>query len=421
MSDGIKTEVSELLRIKHPIILAGMFGVATHDLAAAVTNAGGLGVIGGLTMTPKILTTEIKMLKERITGDKTAFGVDLAWPKIGGSARKTNYDYTGGHLPELIDIIVREKARLFVCAIGVPPKWAVDKLHAGGVLVMNMIGDPKHVKKALEAGVDLICAQGYEAGGHTGDIATMPLIPQCVDLCKDARSPLHGGPVYVVAAGGIFDGRGLAASLSLGARAVWVGTRFVASTEAAAKKGHRESLVAAQASDTVRTLIYSGRPVRTYMSPYVRDWEQNKAGDIRELVQAGKIPVKTDKRPLAQWSMHDRFPQLFGQACGGIHEVLPAQQIVDNMVSQAVEQNKAGDIRELVQTGKIPVKTDKRPLAEWSMHDRFPQLFGQACGGIHEVLPAQQIVDNMVSQTVEVLRHNARLFPSAFLQIPYAL
>merc|ERR1712176_1617684 len=125
------------------------------------------------------------------------------------------------------------KAKLFVSAVGVPPKFAVDKLHAAGIPVMNMIGAPKHVKKALEAGVDIICAQGGEGGGHTGDIATSILIPKVVDACRGRTSALTGKPIMIVAAGGIFDGRGLAMSLSAGASGVWVGTRFVACEEAA--------------------------------------------------------------------------------------------------------------------------------------------------------------------------------------------
>lgn len=134
------------------------------------------------------------------------------------------------------DIICKSGAKLFVSAVGVPPRWATDKLHAHGILVMNMVGAPKHVQKALDAGVDIICAQGGEGGGHTGDVATSILIPKVVDLCKDKKSPLTGQPVPVIAAGGIFDGRGLAMALALGAEAVWVGTRFVASEEAGASK-----------------------------------------------------------------------------------------------------------------------------------------------------------------------------------------
>merc|ERR550514_1549444 len=125
-----------------------------------------------------------------------------------------------------------------------------------------MVGAPKHVPKCLDAGVDIICAQGGEGGGHTGDVATSILIPAVVDLCKGRTSPLTGGPIHVVAAGGISDSRGLAMALALGADAVWVGTRFVASEEAAAPKRHKNGVVRATHHDTHRTLIYTGRPLR---------------------------------------------------------------------------------------------------------------------------------------------------------------
>merc|ERR1719223_799867 len=131
-----------------------------------------------------------------------------------------------------MDVIIESGAKLFVCAVGVPPKFVVDKLHGAGIVVMNMIGAVKHVDKALAAGVDIVCAQGSEAGGHTGDIATSILIPKVVDACSGHMSPLTGKQVPVVAAGGIFDGRGLAMALSAGAAGVWVGTRFVACEEA---------------------------------------------------------------------------------------------------------------------------------------------------------------------------------------------
>lgn len=115
-----------------------MFVASGPRLAAAVTNAGGLGVIGGLTLTPKQLRTQIADLKSQLNDKNAPFGVDLAIPKIGDGARKTNHDYTHGHLDELIDIIVAEKAKLFVCAIGVCPKYIVDKLHKGGVFVANV-------------------------------------------------------------------------------------------------------------------------------------------------------------------------------------------------------------------------------------------------------------------------------------------
>merc|ERR1719198_536904 len=129
----------------------------------------------------------IQMLKDELVDKNAPFGVDLLIPQVGGSARKTNKDYTGGHLPELIDIMIEGGAKLFICAVGVPPVWVVEKLHSAGILVMNMVGHVKHVEKALAVGVDLICAQGGEGGGHTGDVATSILIPKVVDACRDRK------------------------------------------------------------------------------------------------------------------------------------------------------------------------------------------------------------------------------------------
>lgn len=138
----------------------------------------------------------------------------------------------------------------------------------------NIVGHPKHVKKALEgSGVDMICVQGGEAGGHTGDIPSSILIPRVVDLCKGYKSPLTGKDVMVLGGGGIFDGRGLAASLHYGAAGVWVGTRFVCSQEAGAPKKHKDAILKAGHDDLVRTIIFTGRPLRLVKTPYVEGCE----------------------------------------------------------------------------------------------------------------------------------------------------
>ena len=180
-------------------------------------------------------------------------------------------------------------------AVGVPPKWVVERLHSAGILVMNvcgtieptlspnhatktsfpshqMVGHPKHVPKALEVGVDIICAQAGEGGGHTGDMPASILIPAVVDEVKGKKSPLTGGPVFVIGAGAVYDGRGLAANLAWGAQAVWVGTRFVACEEAGAPTMHKKAIVDSGHEDFVRTLIYTGRPLRVVRSPYIDDW-----------------------------------------------------------------------------------------------------------------------------------------------------
>lgn len=336
--ETIKTPITELFGIKYPIILAGMNKAAGPKLAAAVTNSGGLGVVGGVSYTPKMLTRVIKNIKKHLSHPDAPFGVDLLLPKVGEGARKTNKDYTKGKLDQLIDVIIEGGAKLFVSAVGVPPAHVVEKLHANNILVMNMVGHPKHVKYALAAGVDLICAQGGEGGGHTGSVPTSLLIPRCVDLCKGHTSPLTGQPVHVIAAGGIYDGRGLAMSLCLGAQGVWVGTRFVASVEGGASPAHKQAVVNASYDDTYRSLIYTGRPLRIIKNKYATEWMETRKDEMEELLEQGTIPVMYDSqtRRITPADRLHVIPHLSGQVAGAIHEVLPAAQIVENMIADAV-------------------------------------------------------------------------------------
>ncbi len=124
----------------------------------------GIGCIGGVGYSPKFLRSQIKELKEGLKDKNGAFGVDLLLPQVGGNARKTNYDYTGGKLNELVDIIIEEKAKLFISAVGVPPQEVVDRFHKAGVIVAIIIGHPKHAEKGIKLGVDMIIVQGGEAG-----------------------------------------------------------------------------------------------------------------------------------------------------------------------------------------------------------------------------------------------------------------
>ncbi|KAH7107720.1 2-nitropropane dioxygenase [Auriculariales sp. MPI-PUGE-AT-0066] len=329
-----KTDLTDLFGINHPVMLAGMNVAAGPKLAAAVTNAGGIGVIGGVGAKPDRLQEQIDELKGYLNDKNAPFGVDLLLPQVGGNARKTNYDYTKGQLDELVDVIIKSKAALFVCAIGVPPKKVVDRLHEAKIPVMNMIGHPKHVQKALDCGVDLICAQAGEGGGHTGDIPFSILIPAVVDLCKDAKSPLTGKPVNVVAAGAVADGRSLAAALSYGAAGVWVGTRFVASEEAGAPKMHKDWTVKAGYDDVTRTLIYTGRPLRVFKTPYVMDWEENRQQEIKSLTSRGIIPAEHDVAEKPEIGAKART-FLTGSVAARITDVKPAKDIVDELVHGA--------------------------------------------------------------------------------------
>ncbi|KAF5330372.1 hypothetical protein D9619_005873 [Psilocybe cf. subviscida] len=330
------TPLTKLFKINHPVMLAGMNVAAGPKLAAAVTNAGGIGTIGGVRQNPKFLAGSIEELKSHLEDKNAPFGVDLLIPQVGGSARKTNKDYTEGQLPELIDVVIKGGASLFVCAVGVPPKWVVDKLHAAGIPVMNMVGHPKHVPKALAQGVDIICAQGGEGGGHTGDTAFSILIPAVVDICKGHKSPLTGEDVLVVAAGGLADGRGLAAALAYGAAGVWVGTRFVASVEAGAPKMHKDLVLSAGYDDVVRTLIFSGRPMSVRKTPYVAEWEDKRSAEIRELCAQGKIPHEVELQSHPEKSAPGR-QWLMGRVAGSIKDIKPAKEIVDEFVNTAAQ------------------------------------------------------------------------------------
>ncbi|KAI9850910.1 MAG: hypothetical protein M1830_006944, partial [Pleopsidium flavum] len=151
----LRTPLCNLLGIEYPILLAGMARTSGGPLAAAVSNAGGLGVIGGLGYSPAQLQEIIDDLKSNLSDKSLPFGVDLALPKVGEGARKTNHDYTNGQLDELVEVTIRNGAKLFVSAVGVPPPRIIKRLHEAGILVMNMVGAPKHAEYALRAGVDI--------------------------------------------------------------------------------------------------------------------------------------------------------------------------------------------------------------------------------------------------------------------------
>ncbi|KAG2420777.1 hypothetical protein HFD88_000391 [Aspergillus terreus] len=329
---SIQTPLTQLLGIQHPVLLAGMAKASSAPLAAAVSNAGGLGTVGGLGYSPEQLSEMLTELKAGLRDPSLPFGVDLALPQVGGNARKTNHDYTNGKLDQLIDVVISHGAKLFVSAVGVPPEHVIKRLHDAGILIMNMVGAPKHAEKALKLGVDIVCAQGGEGGGHTGDIPFSVLVPAVVDVAKKYTSPLTGKPAMVVAAGGVNDGRSLAASLALGAVGVWVGTRFVASVESGASRLHKEAVVGAQYGETTRTLVVSGRPLRMLPNDYIKEWHK-RPQEIAELTAKGIVPIEHD--------FHNEkdvdIPFLMGDVSAIIKEIKPAGDIVREMVQQAVE------------------------------------------------------------------------------------
>ena len=342
MIETFATKLTEKLQIEVPIMSAGMAGVAGPDLVAAVSNAGGIGTIGAIGMSPQELQKCIRDTKKLLLPGKP-MGVDLLLPKLGKGARATNADYTNGQLEALVDVMVDEQIALFVCAVGVPPKWVVEKLHANNIVVMNMVGAPKHVRHCINAGVDIICAQGTEAGGHTGDVSTFVLLPQVVDLCREAG-------ILVVGAGGIYDGRGVVAALALGADGVWLGTRFIMTKEANVQPSSQLAIGKSRSTDTIRTEIYTGRPARTLRNEYNLDWERGRIAEKYELLNKGVIPwfedIKQGKLPRNSPSPIPKGYRNYknqeintdvsivpvGQACGPLSVIEPVQVVITNIM-----------------------------------------------------------------------------------------
>jgi len=307
----IRTPICDLLGVDYPILLAGMAGISYSEMTAAVSQAGGFGCLGAAGMDRKEMKREIRAVKARTT---RPFGVDL----LTASPRD---------MTPLVEIICAEGARAFVAGLGVPAK-VVDLCHGNGVLVINMCGKVSHAVRAVEAGCDIVVAQGTEAGGHTGQVATMPLVPLIVDAVK----------VPVIAAGGIFDGRGLAAALALGAQGVWMGTRFVAATEARAHRLYKDKIVEIDESGTVVTRCYTGKTLRAIRTRYTDEWEA-KRDEIEPFPkQAFRATQDGVWRTLAGPEAGldpDRDCMPAGQSSGGIREVRPCGEIIADVVSQA--------------------------------------------------------------------------------------
>jgi len=309
----IRTRLTEALQIEHPVMLAGMGGVSYHQLVAAVSEAGGFGCMGASTMRHDEMIEEIAQV--RAATDKP-FGVDLLTASPGDMESKVRSIIEGG-------------AQVFVAGLGVP-RDVVDLCHRNNVLVMNMCGKVRHAVAAVEAGCDIVVAQGTEAGGHTGQVATFALVPQIVDAVGDR--------VPVVAAGGIVDGRGLAAALALGADGIWVGTRFIATPEARTTPGYKEALLGLADDGTVISRGYTGKTCRVVRNDYTQYWEEHPdelqpfpAQFLRSSEDGANhlgSDLDTQVDPAKEF-----WPA--GQGAGAIDELVPAGELVVRFVEEA--------------------------------------------------------------------------------------
>lgn len=310
---ALHTELCDFLNIKHPIMLAGMGGVSYAEVCAAMSNAGGYGVLGMAGTSPDFIAQQIEQVK---TLTDKPFGVDL----LAADPQS---------LEASVDVIIEGGADSFVAGLGVPMP-IMKKLKDGGVKVMVVGGAVKHAIKAEQAGCDAVILQGGEGGGHTGLVGTMPLVAQAVEAVN----------IPVVAAGGIYDGRGLAAALSLGAVGVWMGTRFIASTEAHAAQSYKDTVVGAGDTDTTRTRCYSGKPMRCRTNDYIKDWE-SRPEDIQPFPMQAALSVQTDViggiggvTDEARLSA-DKSCFAMGQSAGGVTDILPVADIVNRIMSEA--------------------------------------------------------------------------------------
>jgi enoyl-[acyl-carrier protein] reductase II len=305
-----RTALTETLGIEYPIIQAGMGGVAGAELAAAVSNAGGLGVIGGAMLMGDALRDEIRKIKDLT--DKP-FGVDLLLAEGAPG------------LAQQIESVYEENVPVFASGLGNPAPY-VPEMHRRGMKVIAVVGNVRNALRCADGGADVIVAQGHEAGGHTGRVATLALVPQVADAVK---------PLPVVAAGGIADGRGLVAALALGACGVWVGTRFVATHEAFGHLNYKNKIVESSEEGTLVSKAFTGKPCRVIRNKYAEDWlgreNEIKPFPFQLMVDGYKVDAAIGRGDTEVGFMPA------GQISGLIHQLDSAEGVIRSFIEEGNE------------------------------------------------------------------------------------
>lgn len=338
-----------------------------REVVIEVSKAGGLGVLGTARYSPKQIDIELSRIDEALDG--RPYGVtiifpapkekDIAmdpesltreipdeyWKYVRGLANRFNlslgeisqnlestegmlaaFPLTRDHALAVLEIVKKHPVALVSSAIGAPPKTEVDELHQMGVKVCGQVGDPKHVRRHLEAGTDLVVATGTEAGGHTGDIASFVLAPQVVRAAPG---------VPVLAAGGIGTGSHMTAALALGAAGVWTGSMWLASAESDLPEDLKLKLVAARSADTIRSRSLSGRTARQLRTPWVEAWEEPGAPTPLPAPYQ-TILVKDAQAEMLKPGHEDVIGTPVGQTVGEIRAIRPVREIVEEMVEESV-------------------------------------------------------------------------------------
>ncbi len=353
----LKTPLCELLGIEYPILLAGMGGgdgFARAELAAAVSEAGGLGIIGAAGWTPEQIHDECKKVRSLT---KKPFGIDILLPASAENPPASVQDIDPSYnawaeaaierlglqppppspLPapdgltprqrqdRQVEAIIKEQPKLMAAGLGSPQPY-VKPLHDAGIVVLGLVGNVKTAIRVKDGGADIVVAQGHEAGGHTGRVGSFALTPQVVDAIA---------PTPVVVAGGVGDGRGLAAALALGAQGVWVGTAFLATNEAHVLPVHKQHFVEMGEEDTRVTRLFSGKTLRHPYTELTDDWERS---GLKALPMGVQGTVSNKVQAAARHSgRDDLLYHPAGQIVGLVKQIRPASDVLDEMVRGAIE------------------------------------------------------------------------------------
>jgi enoyl-[acyl-carrier protein] reductase II len=305
------SKLCQLLNIKYPILQGGMAWVATAELAAAVSNAGGLGVIGAGHMPADVLRNEIKKTKAMTT---KPFGVNIM--------------LMSPFVKEVMQVVIDERVPVVTTGAGNPGEY-IPRLKEIGTKVIPVVASVALAKRLERIGVDAIIAEGMESGGHVGEVTTMALVPQIADAVS----------VPVIAAGGIGDARGMIAAFALGAQGVQIGTRFVASTECIAHPNYKEAILRAKERSTVVTGVSTGHPVRVIANKLTKEFSRmEKEGATPEELDnlgAGKLKIAAREGDVQNGSV------MVGQVAGLVHDIKPVAEIIEEIV-QAIPQIISG-------------------------------------------------------------------------------
>ena len=301
----IRTPLCDLLDIEHPIVQGGMAWIATAELVSAVSEAGGLGILGGGTAPADYLRDQIRLAREMTS---KPFGVNLA--------------LFAPNVADLAQICLDEKVRVVATGGGNPAPY-VPSFKEAGMIVISVVASVALAKRVERMGADALVAEGMESGGHIGDVSTFPLVPQVVDAVS----------VPVVAAGGIADGRGLAAALALGAAGVQMGTRFICVDECTAHDNYKQTILNAGDRSTITTGQSLGHPVRAIRNPMSRQFgELEREGLSPEQILefgVGKLRLAFQEGDMVDGSV------MAGQSAGLVREVKSTQDLIHALIAEA--------------------------------------------------------------------------------------